>query len=151
MIIPPRNFFLILLFLVVCAAAQVMSLREVVRRWRVVCAFAGYRCVAIITHAQRALPRHSRHHCTRGAEASPTATSLAIAILIVNAYQRARECQYLSKRYQQRVVYLAHRRCHKSRHEHRASEDAQCQSSCQLQAFHAYWPSISARIKCQTY
>ena len=49
-----------------------------------------------ITHAQRALLRHSRYHCTRGAEASPTATSLLIAILIINAYQRTRECQYLA-------------------------------------------------------
>ena len=79
------------------------ALRRLCRFARL-CAFGGlcrlrrdYHCVAAITHAQRALPRHSRHYCTRGAEASPTATSLAKAIMIVDADQAPAEGQYLAE------------------------------------------------------
>ena len=45
--------------------------------------------------------------------------------MIVYADEGAAECQYLSKRYQQRVVYLAHRRYHKPRDQQYPTKPAQ--------------------------
>ena len=57
------------------------------------CAFSGlcrlrrgYRCLTATTHAQRALLRRRRRNLALCATPPPAGTSLAIAILIVNAY-----------------------------------------------------------------
>ena len=70
--------------------------------------------------------------------------------MIVYADEGAAECQYLSKRYQQRVVYLARRRGTKACDEQCTPEGAHCHCDDQLQAFH-HALLISSEHTCQRY
>ena len=101
----------------------VMSLREVVRLRRVVC-------------ASRRLPLHSSHHPRKACITSPTATSLAIAVLVVDPYQTPAEGEYFAKGDENRVMDLAQWWADEARGKHYAPESAQCHSGDELEVFH---------------
>ena len=87
---------------------------------------------------ERALPRHCRHHCTKGAITSPTATSLAIAVLVVNTDQTTAESEYFAKGDENRVMYLAQWWADEARHQHCASKGAESNGYSQLKIFHNF-------------
>ena len=141
---------IILFFLVVCALrrlcrfARLCAFGELCRFARSPLRSSHHPRFACITSPLR------RHHRTASATTSPQATSLSKAIMIVYADEGAAECQYLSKRYQQRVVYLARRRGTKACDEQCTPEGAHCHCDDQLQAFH-HALLISSAQRCHTY
>ena len=103
----------------------VMSLREVVRLRRVVC-------------ASRRLPLHSSHHPRKACITSPTATSLAIAVLVVNTDQTAAEGEYFAEGDENRVMDLCQWWADEARGEHYAPEGAESNGYSQLKIFHIF-------------
>lgn len=89
--------------------------------------------------ALRRLPLRSSHHPRKACITSPTATSLAIAVFIVNTDQTTAEGEYFAKGNENRVMYLAQWWADEARHQHRASKDAQCHSGDELELFHRIW------------
>jgi hypothetical protein len=65
----------------------------------------------------------------------PWATSLAIAIFVVDSYKRASEGQYLTEGDENRMVYLRQRWKDKARGKHYAPEGAQCKRCEELNIF----------------
>ena len=77
---------------------------------------------------------------------SPTATSLAIAVLVVDTYQGTGESEDLAKGDEDRVVDLCQWWAEEARGKHHAPEGAQCNSGDELELFHglgSYLPLIS--------
>lgn len=100
----------------------------------------------LVMCALRRLPLRSSHHPRKACITSPTATSLAIAVLVVNTDQTTAESEYFAKGDENRVMYLAQWWADEARHQHRASKDAQCHSGDELEVFHvlgSYLPLIS--------
>ena len=83
------------------------AMRKLCALWAGCVASRGYRCVAAITHASRALLR-SKSDITAALPPSPRpwATSLAVAVFVVDADEGAREGQYLAEGNKHAVVYL---------------------------------------------
>ena len=94
-----------------CCFARLCAFGELCRLRR------GYRYAVAITSQQEHYPRSA---CFT----SPTATSLAIAVVVVYPYQTPAEGEYLAEGNEHGVVYLAHRRAAEARDEQDASEDA---------------------------
>ena len=61
----------------------------------------------LVMCALRRLPLRSSHHPRKACITSPTATSLAIAVFIVNTDQTTAEGEYFAKGDENRVMYLA--------------------------------------------
>ena len=61
---------------------------------------------------------------------------LFVAVVVVNAYQRATEGQYLAESDEERVVDFTHGRGNEPRGEQCAPEGAHCSSDDELQTFH---------------
>ena len=100
----------------------------------------------LVMCALRRLPLRSSHHPRKACITSPTATSLAIAVLVVYADQGAAEGEYFAKGDENRVMDLAQWWADEARHQHRASKDAQCHSGDELEVFHelgSYLPLIT--------
>ena len=83
------------------------------------------------------------HYFAQGATLPPAgtlprsrATSLAIAILIVDADEAAAEGQYFAKGDEDGVMYLCQWRTAEARQQHRAPEGAERNCRCQLKIFH---------------
>ena len=62
--------------------------------------------------------------------------SFFVAVVVVNAYQRATEGQYLAESDEERVVDFTYRRGDEPRCQQCAPEGAHCSSDDELQAFH---------------
>ena len=71
-----------------------------------------------------------------------------IAVFVIDADEGAREGEDLAEGDEDRVVNLAQGWAEEARREHRAPEDAQCDSEYQLKIFHTY---ISAQTCAKTY
>ena len=111
-------------------------MRKLCALWAGCVASRGYRCVAAITHASRALLR-SKSDITATLPQSPRpwATSLAVAVFVVDADEGASEGQYLAEGDEHAVVYLCQWRTHKARGKHCAPEGAQCKRREELNVF----------------
>ena len=80
------------------------------------------------------------------AESTTTQGLFFIPVLVVYTDEGAAEGEYFAKGDEDRVMDLCQWRSHKSRHQHRASKDAQCHSGDELEVFHglgSYLPLIT--------
>ena len=111
-------------------------MRKLCALWAGCVASRGYRCVAAITHASRALLR-SKSDITATLPPSPRpwATSLAVAVFVINADERASEGQYLAEGDENTVMNLRQRWKDKARGKHYAPEGAQCKRCEELNVF----------------
>ena len=75
------------------------------------------------------------HHPRAACITSPTATSLAVAVFVVDADEGASEGQYLTEGDKNRMVYLGQRWKNKARGKHYAPEGAQCKRREELNVF----------------
>ena len=92
----------------------------------------------LVMCALRRLPLRSSHHPRKACITSPTATSLAIAVLVVDTDQTTAESEYFAKGDENRVMYLSQWWADEARYEHHAPEGAEGNGYSLLKIFHNF-------------